>query len=351
MFEKLKHELRRLEGANQISVSIQTDEDGYFDRQCQKEGCSFEFKVQIEDWLEKIQERAFCPFCGHSTGSDDWNTEEQSEHFSEVAFSHVSQRIGRAMRSDAERWNRRQSRNGFISVTMKVDGRPTRILLPPSAADPMQLRIECSQCGCRYAVIGAAFFCPGCGHNDAEVLFSLTISNIRKALYVLSEVRSAISDISDRDTAENIARSLVEYGLQNAVTAFQRYAEVLFSQVAVGPKPRRNAFQNLSKGSKLWFDATGDHYSEYLSVAEYAELKCVFQQRHLLAHTQGIVDQGYIENSGDTSHRLGQRLVIGVNAVRHYLDVIQKLAADLLEARNACLGQSFNGDLSVSDDT
>ena len=347
MFNELRGELRRLEGTNQISVPIQTDDAGYLDRQCHAEECMFDFKVHLEDWDERIQERVVCPFCGHSAEPDDWNTQEQSEHLQEVALSHVNRRLGRAMRRDAERWNRRQPRGGLITITMKVDGRPRRVPLPPSAADTMRLRISCSQCGCRYAVIGAAFFCPGCGNNDAEVLFNLTISGVRGSLRAVTEVRAAISD---PDTAENTVRLLVENGLQSAVTAFQRYAEALYSRLETDFKPRRNAFQNLSEGSKLWYDAAGKHYSEYLSIAELTELKRAFQQRHLLAHTQGIVDQDYITHSGDTSHRLGLRVIIRETTVYYFLDAIQKLAAGLLEATNNYIAQSVATDLQVSTD-
>ena len=343
----MRRELRRLEGTNQVSVAIQTDDDGYFDRQCHAQECMFEFKVHIEDWHEKIQERVVCPFCGHSAEPGDWNTPEQSEHMREVAISHINQRLGRAMRRDAELWNRQQRRGGFVTITMKVDGRPRRVPLPPSAADPMRLRIGCSQCGCRYAVIGAAFFCPGCGHNDAEVLFNFTISGVRESLHAVTEVRAAISD---PDTAQNTVRFLVENGLQYAVTAFQRYAEVLYSQLGANSKPRRNAFQNLSEGSRLWHDATGKHYSEYLSAVEMAELKRGFQQRHLLAHTQGFVDQDYIAHSGDTSHRLGQRVVTREATVHQFLDALQKLAAGLLEATNDYLARSSATDLQLSND-
>ena len=88
----------------------------------------------------------------------------------------------------------------------------------------MRLRIVCPACSCRYAVIGAAFFCPACGHNAADLMFSQSIAGIRNALDALPGVRAAIPD---RDTAETTARLLVENGLQNAVTAFQRYAEAL----------------------------------------------------------------------------------------------------------------------------
>ena len=66
MFEEMIRELRRLEGTRQIPVSIEADEGGYFDRQCHAEEYMFEFKVHIEDWLDKVHEKAVCPFCGYS---------------------------------------------------------------------------------------------------------------------------------------------------------------------------------------------------------------------------------------------------------------------------------------------
>jgi hypothetical protein len=72
------------------------------------------------------------------------------------------------------------------------------------------------------------------------------------------------------------------------------------------PKGRRNAFQNLGDGSALWYGVSGKHYVDYLTPAEVSTLTRLFQQRHLLAHTGGIVDQDYIARSGDTSTRLAR---------------------------------------------
>ena len=57
----------------------------------------------------------------------------------------------------------------------------------------------------------------------------------------------------------------------------------------------------------------------------------MFQQRHLLAHRQGLVDEDYISRSGDTSYRVGQRLVIRETAVRECLTLIEKLAAAMAD--------------------
>lgn len=320
-------ELRRLEGTHQISVSIPSDAEGYFDRECPSSECLFQFKIHEDDWRDKVRdEEVFCPFCGHTADSGKWLTQEQVKHVEQAGVAHVRQRLGSAMKRDADRWNRRQPRNNFISITMKVDSRPRHVLLPPAAAEPMRLKITCPECACRYAVIGAAFFCPACGHNAAELVFTLSLTGIRSALDALPAVRVAIPD---RDTAETTVRLIVENGLQNAITAFQRYAEALYARLPAAPAARRNAFQNLAEGSDLWRAATGRGYSDHLAPADLAALTRAFQQRHLLAHTQGLVDQDYVTRSGDTAYQPGQRLVIREASVRQCVELIEKLAAGM----------------------
>jgi hypothetical protein len=327
MFEEMIRELRRLDGTHRLSVSVPSDDEGYFDRECPSAACQFQFKVHEDDWRDKVRdEEVFCPFCGHTTGSGEWCTPDQIEHARKVFLGHVQSRLGAAMKRDADRWNRAQPRNSLISLTMHVDARPSRVLLPPEVAEPMRLKITCPACGCRYAVIGAAFFCPGCGHNAADLMFAQSVTGIRKALDAVPGIRAAIPD---RDTAETTVRGVIENGLQNAVTAFQRYAEALYAGFPSLPRPRRNAFQNLAEGGELWRAATGKGYGDYLNSAELAALTRLFQQRHLLAHTQGLVDADYVTRTGDATYRIGQRLVIREAAVRECLELLRKLAAGM----------------------
>lgn len=324
MFEETIRALRHLD---KISVPIEDDEEGFFDRECPSEDCLFQFKVLSEDWKSKVRdEEVFCPNCGHSDDSKKWWTQEQIEHAKKAALAQVTASIRGAMKLDADRWNSRRSRNSFISMTMKVDNKPQHVPLPPAAAKPMQLKITCPACECLYAVIGAAYFCPACGHNAADLMFVQTVSGVRQSLDVLDTLRAAIAD---RDTAESTARLLIENSLQNAVTAFQRCAESLFADLPSSPKARRNAFQNIIEGDELWRSATGKSYVDHLSPSELNQLKLAFQQRHLLAHTQGIVDEDYVAKSGDTRYRPGQRLVIRADGVRELLGLIEKLVTGL----------------------
>lgn len=326
MFDETSRELGRLQGTHKISVSVPADTDGYLDRECPSPECLCQFKVHEDDWRDKVRDaEVFCAFCGHAATADKWWTQEQIRHAEAAALAQFEGRIGAAMRRDAQRWNSRQSRNGLLRITMSVTNTPHQ-LMPAAAAEPMRLRIACPQCACRYAVIGAAFFCPACGHNAADLMFQQSLAGIRGALDALSGVRAAIPD---RDTAETTARLVVENGLQNAVTAFQRYGEVLYAKFTAQAKPRRNAFQNLAEGSSLWKTATGKGYDAYLSPAAIAELTRLFQQRHLLAHTQGVVDEDYLTRSGDTAYRVGQRIVIRESAVCTAIAHIEALAAGM----------------------
>ena len=315
MFKEIRRNLRRLE-ANELAVQVHVDDEGFLDRQCPSQECRFTFKVHGEDWAAKVHEAAHCPFCGGAATSSEWYTQEHIDNLRNIAVEHVRSYIRR--------------------------GRPSTMPSPLEASNPMRLRIECSQCLCRYAVIGAAFFCPACGYDDARGLFSRTIAGSRNTLAVLSEVRSAVLD---RDTAENTVRSLLEHAVQNAVTAFQKYAEALYLHLVPSENPRRNAFQSLLAGSELWREHTGREYSDYLSADEMTSLTLAFQQRHLLAHTQGIVDQAYITNSGDTSYRVGQRIVITEPTVSRYLDVIQELADGIPQCTDECMSQRSVKDL------
>lgn len=322
MFEDTLRALRQL-AETQNTISFPSDQDGYFDRECPSRECMAQFKVFMADWKEKVRdEEVFCPFCRHTADAKQWWTQEQAAHINSVVKATIGGAIHEALRSDSERWNRQQPRGALISMRMHVESRARDVPVPLEVASPMRLKITCSDCGCRYAVVGAAYFCPACGHNAADQMFQLTVAGIRQSLDALDAVRSAIAD---RDAAENTARLIIENGLQNAVSAFQRCAEALFSTIPCTGKVRRNAFQNIAEGSALWMSAIGTSYETHLSSTELSRLRIAFQQRHLLAHTQGVVDADYVTKTGDIRYQPGQRVVVRVEAVRDTLDLIEKL--------------------------
>lgn len=328
MFEELGHLAKRLDGTKvTVTGAAPSDDGGFVDRECPAPECLFGFKVHGEDWRDIVRdEEVFCPFCRHSADAQKWWTTDQVENMRRQALAQVRGMLGEAMIRDAASFNRRQPKGGFLSMSMSVKLGPREVVMPVEATETMRLRMKCGECSCRYAVIGSAYFCPSCGHSAIDRVFQQSLGTIRSCLDALTTIRA---NIIDPDVAENTARSVIEAGLQSAITAFQRYAEALFGKQAAPPKIRRNVFQNLDEGSRLWKAAFGSDYEVHLDRNSLLDLQRLFQQRHLLAHKEGIVDDDYVLKSGDLTYRAGQRLVIRENSVRRGVDLVEALGLGL----------------------
>lgn len=332
MFDDGLRELRRLKRGVKITISLPDDADGYLDRLCQHVECKAEFKVFSDDWSGKVaDEKVYCPLCRHEAESGEWNTPKQQKYIEEVGKAELQKQLNNAFRSDSRKFNSRQPRGGLIQMSMSYQPDRIRVPIPADAADAMRLKASCEECGCRYSSVGAAFFCPACGHNSAISTFDNALETVRVTLGSIPAIRKAVSEAVSEDAAQDTIRQTLESTLVKIIASFQRFAEARFHALPNANKfrVRRNLFQNLPDSNQIWHDATGTGYDSILSVQEYSELTVCFQQRHLLAHQEGIVDQQYIDRSGDHAYSIGQRLVIRDSAVDRLSDLIAKLSAGL----------------------
>ena len=330
MFDNILRELKKIDGSS-IPIQVPLDKDGYFDRRCPSDVCQADFKILLEDWKQKVSDaQVFCPICREEAKATEWNTPEQREYIRQVGVNHINNIVGQALSQDATDFNRRQH-PGFITMSMSYKPGAPALIIPISAAEELRQKFTCEQCGCRYSSLGVAFFCPACGHNSAESTFAQTIKTVQKSLAALPAIREAVQAAADADAAKNTAREILENSIGRMIGAFQRIAESLFDRTpaAKTTRCRRNVFQNVTEGSTLWRAATGKGYEELLTPSEMDDLLRLFQQRHLLAHCEGIVDQNYIIKSGDTTYAVGQRLVIQDGAVSRLAELVTKLTEEM----------------------
>ena len=330
MFELLIKELNDLERTKQISVPINADKDGYVDRQCPNDDCLFQFKVNQDDWANLFKdEKIYCPLCRHEAPSNSWFTTDQIEQAREQAIKHIHGRIDKALAQGARDFNSIQPRNSFIKMSVKVSGtKPMHYIVPVPSKEEMQLKIQCKVCNAKYAVIGSAFFCPCCGHNSAEETFDNSLKKIQDKIKHLNVIRQAVETIS-KDEAETTCRSIIETSLGECVVAFQRFCEVVFTTKALDKAIKFNAFQNIEIGASYWQELSGETYEDWLNDNEMKNLNLLFQKRHLLAHTEGIIDQKYLDKTSDTNYKIGQRIVIKEKDVIELTTLTKKLVDTL----------------------
>jgi hypothetical protein len=154
-------------------------------------------------------------------------------------------------------------------------------------------------------------------------MFDSSLEKTRAKFENVEKMRLLLEETGQKDEAADICRSLIESCLVDLVGALQRLSEELYSQLPNLQPATLNAFQRLTESSKLWRTAIGKGYEDWLR-PDFDSLKIYYQQRHLLAHHEGIVDQRYIERSGDKTYHVGQRIVVTPANVKHMRDLISK---------------------------
>lgn len=335
MFEKLLNELNKLNGMK-VSIPIETDEEGFMDKECPDNECKFQFKVHEDDWKNIFQDEAvYCPMCGKESTSDNFWTTEQMQNAEKQIDQLVESKIHKAMKEDANAFNRSQPRGGFLTMSMSVKGFAyEKIILPIPSREIFEKKITCEKCNSRYSVIGSAFFCPSCGYNSVEKTFSNTLTKIETSITHIPTIRAALNKIS-KDQAEITCQTIVEKGLLDCVVAFQRFCDLMYGKHPnARSKISPNSFQNLDTGGALWLEVFKESYVDWLSETKYKRLNILFQRRHLLQHTEGIIDQKYIDKSGDTKYTIGQRVIINEPDVMELAGYIKALTDIIREKIN-----------------
>ena len=314
-----------------IPVTIQSDEKGYFDRECPNEDCLYTFKILMKDWKEKVSdEEVHCPMCGHVDTSDKWWTQDQLEEIKKIAEKWALNYIQGELDKSFKKLAQSTRHNKYIRITYKPGRRVSFINNPIGQSEEWETEICCEKCGTHYSVIGSAYFCPCCGYNSAVDSFNNSLESIRKMLDSLPEMKAMLINKYDMDSAETMCRSLLESSIGDMVSAFQKFASCKYEELS-GKHSRVNDFQIIDKGSQLFEEETGNGYSKWLSSTELSFLKQMFQKRHLLEHNNGLVDQKYLDKSLDSSYSLGQRVIIKETDAYKLLDILKTLGNELIK--------------------
>ena len=218
--------------------------------------------------------------------------------------------------------------NKYFKISYKSARRVTFQNNPIGQSEEWETEICCEKCGTHYSVIGAAYFCPCCGFNSAVNSYTNSMESIRKMLDSLQEMRTMLEDKYNKDTAETMRRSMLESSIGDMVSAFQKFACCKYEELS-GNVGRVNDFQIVEKGDALLTAITGKSYSNWLTQEELDFMKLMFQRRHLLEHNNGMVDQMYLDKSGDTTYVLGQRVIVKTDDAYELHGILVKLGQGL----------------------
>lgn len=312
-----------------IPIKLVSDEKGYLDRECPNENCLFTFKIKMKDWEDKVSDDCvYCPRCGHSAESTQWWTQEQLKEMNNIAHNWAVSYFEQELEKSFKSLERSTRNSKFLKVKYSPGKRTSFINNPIGQMEEWEQDIQCPHCLTQYSVIGTAHFCPCCGKVIIDSTFDNSIENVINMINSLDEMEILFKKQYGKDKARSMCTEMLEGTLGDIVSAFQTFAATIYNKIA-SKSARNNDFQIIEKGSNLFFDACGKSYESFIDIKEIEKIKTSFQKRHVFEHNGGIVDEDYLKKSGDTTYKLGQRLVINKNEVLETIQIVKKLVNGL----------------------
>ena len=124
-----------------------------------------------------------------------------------------------------------------------------------------------------------------------------------------------------------VAESLIANALEDCVSSFDGFAREtcrVFSNKSSEPsKAVSLSFQNIEKARERVLALFGLDLTAPLSIEQSSTLKRAFQKRHLLAHKMGVIDQGYVDATQDSSASIGRKVPIGASEILEVVSLLR----------------------------
>lgn len=300
---------------DRVNVQIPIDEHGFLGRECPAEDCLGYFKIKPGTGLSGQDLLCHCPYCGHTASPNSFWTKEQIEYAKSVVY----QRFADAIRKDLKQFEfDHPPRGAFgIGISMKLQPGP----LPPLRhyrEQKLETDVVCDGCTVHYAVFGLFAYCPDCGiHNSRQVL--------QRNLALVARQLDLAESVEDDD----LARHLVEDALENCVSSFDGFGRetcrVRASLSRNAERASNLSFQNLGKAAEAMRALFGVDLASAVSSEVWSQLARAFHKRHLLAHRSGIIDEKYVESSGDSGAIPGRRVIVTPAEVTEVAEILSGL--------------------------
>lgn len=308
-----------------LSIPMNNDDEGFFGRECPNEDCLGYFKIELGTGLQGKDLPCHCPYCGHVGPHDTFWTQDQLEYARSIAMCQVQQYVSDMLKRTFP--SSRPRRGDFISISVEYKpGRP----LPLYRYEEKQLEtaLVCSECGLRYAVYGVFGYCPDCGSHNSLQILDANLDLASRELALASTVEGSL------------AHQLIADALENGVSAFDAFGREIFrvnSALATVPdEAARMSCQNLENLKSRVLKLFGHDLASPFSADEWRLLVQGFQKRHLIAHRMGVIDQVYINATGDLGAVVGRKVDLDSAEVEQLLLLVRRLGQhvhDVLRAK------------------
>jgi thiol-disulfide isomerase/thioredoxin len=300
-----------------VLTYIQSDEQGMWGRNCPV--CKKYFRTTH---VMEVRDITWCPYCAESAPSLAFISKEQRTYIRVFYDAYVRAYIGKT--------------NTHLNMSAITDGTPAWHY----SEEKQQFHFTCDtkDCHTETDILGQYGYCPRCGRTNARKLFT---EQVDRTLSRLDATKNTVSDRKERG-------AIWEEMTVTSLSAFEALAKHLRRRLLCLPMTakRRQELTNLNFQKPLqadeslvrWFDigllewaGNGTTPKRIVPASESPFIKKMIQRRHILIHNGGIVDQEYLDLSGDASVQLNERISISSGEAKRFMENVRTMAANLLD--------------------
>ncbi|MFF4730613.1 hypothetical protein ACFY3M_35875 [Streptomyces mirabilis] len=333
------HRFRMADGAElvghqgdsfEMRVSMPSDDNGFFGRQCPE--CSLVFRMDAQQYEALPDDLTlWCVYCGHHAEHSEFMTEQQRDRIMRAADDFAMQMVSQEL-DEIFGGLARSSRGGSISFSYKKP-QPFHPRPLPGIDEEQLVRIRtCTGCQNNYAVFGEHRYCPVCGPLPAP---SVAFDALQADAVRLDALEALPSDTKALLREQGVfTRNWVDT-VENVVGVVEALGSSLFRAVVPNAESLLNGkgaiFQRLDPMADLIVDAGLSDLRTTLGPRTWQRLLETWAARHVFTHNDGIVDEKYLTRVPGSSARIGQRLVLTDDVCRRALDDAKALCNALVD--------------------
>lgn len=288
-----------------VPAFVISDRERLFGRTCPK--CHSYFRTSSPG------EISICPYCAHRNRNVAFTTKNQLQFINKIRESFITAF--------------KEKRSIVIDLDKLADELPENRPAWVYSEERQQNSFQCPDCKTHYDILGEYAGCPKCGKRNSLQVFERHITEVEQQFAK-----------ADAELTERQERKVEWEKLSRCVSDFEAMARDIQSRLLLLPTtPKRKkdienlSFQNILKANDCLQNWFSFEMLFRFSDDDKTFLNRMFNRRHVLIHNGGRIDQAYLDNTGDTSVRLNQKIVVRSNEIKRLIPLLRTCAQNLFQ--------------------
>ena len=288
-----------------IPVWLISDREGLWGRTCPD--CQSYFRTNcIGD--------THCPYCGFSDKGLAFTTANQLRYIERICNAYIEALNG--------------GQNVTVDLNAVIDELPDNRPQWMYSEERQQTRFDCRDRDCRTTVdiLGEYGGCPRCGKRNLSDVFEAKISGLESQF---TEVDETLTERHEREVEwEKLLRCASEFeAMANDIK------RQLLSLPAIAKRKgelEQTNFLRIETANARFLNWYGFEILDGISLDDRRFLNTMFNRRHIFAHNAGRVDQEYLDNTGDNSVRLNEKIRVKSKEIRRLIPLVKQAGRNLI---------------------